>query len=574
MPLAALFLAGVATRAPFVGTYLANWDSVQYALGLTEFDVVRHQPHPPGSILYVALGRLALAITGEANLALAWISVLAGAASIVLCYVVGRELFGARIALAGTVLFFASPLTWYYGAVALPYALEGALALAAVGLCWRAAEDRRLTAVVLAAAVLAVAGGVRQTTMLLLLPLWLYASWRADLTPWPPSLKGKGERWGVGLAESGPAPTPLGWRPANAHDESPRPPSSAGKGPGVRSLLVGGAVMAVLCLAWAVPLLVLSGGPALYVTASRQLTSLVSSLTSVFVIGLPAIAANVSYVWDVATVGLNLALATFAVYLLPGVRWPWRPSPAQRWFLWLWIGPPLLVFALMHIGQAGYLLLIWPLVCYAAATASLTAADELARRFRARKQLSPTRQERRLSAASVVIGALALSSMAIFLYSPLLGGVSGLAASRIRETDRFWRGVADIAQGLPPNQTVILTGTGARESFRHATYYLPPFHVFAVGLDRDGALGVAFQGYEGEHTYAQFMAGDAASRYHPLPAGTQRLLILDQSVAHLFPAGALQTVEVTPHRDVWLWPAIPLGEELHSLSFREPLIVE
>ncbi|MGH2367382.1 MAG: glycosyl transferase, partial [Chloroflexota bacterium] len=119
MPLAALFLAGVATRAPFVGTYLANWDSVQYALGLTEFDVVRHQPHPPGSILYVALGRLALAITGEANLALAWISLLACAASIVLCYVVGRELFGARIALAGTVLFFASPLTWYYGAVAL-----------------------------------------------------------------------------------------------------------------------------------------------------------------------------------------------------------------------------------------------------------------------------------------------------------------------------------------------------------------------------------------------------------------------------------------------------------------------
>jgi hypothetical protein len=42
-----------------------------------------------------------------------------------------------------------------------------------------------------------------------------------------------------------------------------------------------------VCLAWAVPLLALSGGPGPYLTASRRLSSLVSSLTSVFVVGLP-----------------------------------------------------------------------------------------------------------------------------------------------------------------------------------------------------------------------------------------------------------------------------------------------
>ena len=37
---------------------LYNWDAVQFALALNEYDVVKHQPHPPGYILYVALGRL------------------------------------------------------------------------------------------------------------------------------------------------------------------------------------------------------------------------------------------------------------------------------------------------------------------------------------------------------------------------------------------------------------------------------------------------------------------------------------------------------------------------------------
>ncbi len=37
---------------------LYNWDAVQFALALGEYDVVKHQPHPPGYILYVALARL------------------------------------------------------------------------------------------------------------------------------------------------------------------------------------------------------------------------------------------------------------------------------------------------------------------------------------------------------------------------------------------------------------------------------------------------------------------------------------------------------------------------------------
>jgi len=54
----ALGLLTVLSRLPYRTRMLYNWDAVQFALALREYDVVKHQPHPPGYILYVALGRL------------------------------------------------------------------------------------------------------------------------------------------------------------------------------------------------------------------------------------------------------------------------------------------------------------------------------------------------------------------------------------------------------------------------------------------------------------------------------------------------------------------------------------
>ncbi len=535
LALGALFLLALLSRAPAAGTYLAGWDAVQYALGLVDFDVARHQPHPPGSILYVGAGRLLLALTGDAQTALGAISVLAGAAAVVLCYVAGRAVFGGRIAAAGTLLYLVSPLSWYYGAVALPYALEGALALGVVALLWRAAEERRPGAAAGAAALLAVAGGVRQTTILLLLPLWLYATWRAcDL----------------------PAPDVSWCRPPSWRRLWPR------LWPQGRGLILGLALLASLCLLWLVPLLALSGGPVAYFTASRRLSSLASSLTSVFAVGLPAIGWNVSYLAEVVAMGLNLALLPFAVFLVPGVAWPWCPSPAQAWFLRLWAVPALLVYVLLHVGQAGYLLLLWPLICFAAGSAALVAGDLLGRRLR-----RPAG-----AAGPLLLALIGIWSAVTFLCTPVFGPpTGGLTLSAVRENDRAWRATIDLAAGLRPDGLAVLTGTRTQESFRLAAYYLPDVPVYAVGLDRAGDLGVAFRGDRGEHTYAAFMAGAPATRALTLPPRTRRLLILDESVARLYPPHSLRTETLTATRRAWLWPAAPSAESIESLTVRSPL---
>ena len=72
---------------------LYNWDAVQFALALREFDVAKHQPHPPGYLLYVALGRLLNASLGDPTLAYVALAMLFSAATTFVVYWLARRLY-------------------------------------------------------------------------------------------------------------------------------------------------------------------------------------------------------------------------------------------------------------------------------------------------------------------------------------------------------------------------------------------------------------------------------------------------------------------------------------------------
>src|SRR5437879_12339700 len=71
-----LSLLTVLSRLPFRARMLYNWDAVQFALALREYDVSKHQPHPPGYILYVGLGRIVNAWLGDPAAAYALLAVV------------------------------------------------------------------------------------------------------------------------------------------------------------------------------------------------------------------------------------------------------------------------------------------------------------------------------------------------------------------------------------------------------------------------------------------------------------------------------------------------------------------
>src|SRR5262245_29539636 len=59
-----------AAHLPFLAPSLEDIDSINFALGLRDFDVARHQPHPPGYPVYTALGRVSLLVIDAAAPAL------------------------------------------------------------------------------------------------------------------------------------------------------------------------------------------------------------------------------------------------------------------------------------------------------------------------------------------------------------------------------------------------------------------------------------------------------------------------------------------------------------------------
>jgi len=108
--LSLLAVATVLLRLPFLTPRLAHWDAVNYALGLHDFNVAAHQPHPPGSPYFILLGRAALSLTGDDNVALIAVSLAASVGAVLGEYALARLLFGTRAGLLAAMKTFARQL--------------------------------------------------------------------------------------------------------------------------------------------------------------------------------------------------------------------------------------------------------------------------------------------------------------------------------------------------------------------------------------------------------------------------------------------------------------------------------
>ena len=158
------------TRAPFRAERLSGWDPVNFALALDRWDLALHQPHPPGYLGYVVLGRLARLVTGDANAALILVGAAATAAAAIVLWRLAASIGVAPAPrAAGTVAFLLSPLVWFYSSVAEVYALEMLCALVVAAACLRVRRVRSpLWPLALAFAACAL---VKPPTALMLLPL-------------------------------------------------------------------------------------------------------------------------------------------------------------------------------------------------------------------------------------------------------------------------------------------------------------------------------------------------------------------------------------------------------------------
>lgn len=55
------------SRIPFATRHIVSHDSVNFALALKDFDISKHQPHPPGYIVYIGLAKFINLFVKDAN---------------------------------------------------------------------------------------------------------------------------------------------------------------------------------------------------------------------------------------------------------------------------------------------------------------------------------------------------------------------------------------------------------------------------------------------------------------------------------------------------------------------------
>jgi len=328
--LGALAGAVLGTRIPFRTHYLLNWDAAQFALGISHFDVVHHQPHPPGYIGYVGLGRLLLPLFGDPNGALVALSIAGECGGVIAAFLFARRLFGNGAAWVTAAAMVASPLFWYYGEAANTYAIEPLTVIAIAWCAWRC-WNRELPAALPLGLAVAAAGALRPSTAVLMAPLVLLALWR------------------LGSA---------------------------------RAALTAIAAAAAGTLLWLLPLVVLSGGPLAYLRVSLVLGGDVTSSTAIWRAG-PAGLLTTSegvlrgVVWEL---GGFTVLALFGLLAAPRLVKD-RDRLAAGWtlFAWVWALPGLLTFLLVHIGQVVYVQLFMPALFLSLGPAVFASARALGR---------------------------------------------------------------------------------------------------------------------------------------------------------------------------------------------------
>jgi hypothetical protein len=494
--LGGLILATLATRLPFMTLTLYAFDSANYALAVRDFyNVAFHQPHPPGYPLYVFFARGIDVLVHDANRSLIIEGILWSLLAVGCTSMLARRLFGRSAGLLAGLLLVFTVGFWGYGEVAYPYvALAGeTAALALVAQTVLVGRRRFIIGLALAWAICL---GVRWDGAMFDVPL---AFWAAYTT---------------------------GWR-----------------------LRAGGVALAgLVVVAWAVPMVALSGGWDAYRHAMDEYLH-VWSPQSAYVVGDFASGGDtqatynlnflVNYLRQMLGIGLLLVAYLLGRRFTPGVL-----AADGRWrFMGLWTVPPLLVYVFAHLGEPGYVLSLAPQAAILTTAAILDLRGEMSRaadvlRARGWRWLAPARAAHATSIV-LVLGIIGWNAQAF------ARGVGPGRLPDLRAHDATTSDQVAFVQQQPVDSTLVL----AHDIFRQLHYYVPQYRVELLFSEYVPNFQTAVIRTDLASDTRQIVVLDALSSISPADAGRQ-IVLRDQ-----------------PHVSVWLVNAVGAAAVEHGFGY-------
>jgi hypothetical protein len=112
IPIAAVCVCLV-TRVLFFGKYIDEWDSVNFAFGLSKgYDILHDQPHFPGYPVYMFVSWIWYKISGSDIQALIFSGVLFSSFAVFPLYELIRRMFSKEAAILASILYIVNPQVW------------------------------------------------------------------------------------------------------------------------------------------------------------------------------------------------------------------------------------------------------------------------------------------------------------------------------------------------------------------------------------------------------------------------------------------------------------------------------
>ena len=419
---AGLCAVAVVSRLPFVSPLLYDHDSFLFARAVAHYDLAGGIPHPPGYLFYVYLAKLLEHFTRDANHALIWVGILAGALAAVCIHRLGRRLFGRGVGVIAALLYLLGPMIWFYHEIALTYALEGALSVLVALVAWRAYCGSR-RAEFLLPVLLGLVGGVRPWLIPQLLPLQLFVTWRR----------------------------------------------------GVPRLLFGLLLLAVASMAWLIPNALSAGGMGAYIAINRNYGGGLFAEGHFGQLARTVRAAGMMALWHYHALGwalLGLLWLALRRWIVRGAALTLPEGSPTTFLLW-WIMPTFLLRLFVHLTMPGYLLIFLPGVCLLAALGIYLLAADCSGLLQ--RVLPADSGLRAFSRREVVLGIFLIAVLAHYLTTFIMGE-AGFTWPIIQAKNRIVRERLDFVHHFPPHDTVVF----ASDMANAAHYYLADYRVINV----------------------------------------------------------------------------------------------
>lgn len=482
-----MFLLTLFSRIPFASQYLYNWDAAQFALATNKFSIVQHQPHPPGYIIYIYLGKLISFVFSNINTAFVTISIIASAITVVIFYRFVRLLTSSnKFAISLSLILIFNPYFWLYGEVASTYIFDALFSVLFAFLAIKIIKGKKYSNLYFFTFALTISGGFRQSLVLFFAPLWIFSFFIL--------IKNQGIR--------------------------------------IKKILINIFTALLGISSWLLPLAYLSGGWDKYWKINYEHFSHILKQTAIFTGNHWGLAST--NFKSMAAIMIIIANITMLYWIIvpfcnkkknkSEIKKTFSP-PIQLLFLF-WLAPSFLLFLLIHFGNSGYLMSVALAVIILCAVPILILLRQHSQKL------------------SFLLVGLTIFFQILLFFSPHASLAKKMHQNhpwlqehtlwKIKQLDSKTKNYIEEILSYPPEETIVITlknfyyrpsesNTWIKnktEYFRKLEYYLPDYYVYEVFWEKEKYFVVKnyseLKPYYGNVVY--------------LPAKTENILIIAENL--------------------------------------------